>query len=284
MPSYKEVLKKAKALTRDKQKEISATELLLLNFSGLEPSELYLKYEEDMPKDQQIKFEDALGLYLEKSIPVQQIIGYVYFYGYKFFVKNTALIPRFETEELVANVLIYYDEFFEGKEVDVVDIGTGSGCLAIALKKEEPLMKMVATDISEAALDLAKENSFALDADVTFVKGDMIKPLEGMKFDIIVSNPPYIPIDEEVDPLIFNNEPHIALFGGTDGLDYYRTILKEASKILKDQAIIAFEHGYDKADKLQEIAKRFFPNANIFTLQDMQKKDRMTFIINGFNK
>ncbi|MDT8336835.1 MAG: peptide chain release factor N(5)-glutamine methyltransferase [Candidatus Izemoplasmatales bacterium] len=283
MPSYKKVLQEAKALTRKKNKETSATELLFLNFSNLKPNELYLKYEEEMPKEAIINFNEALGLYLEKNIPVQQIIGYVYFYGYKFLVRNTALIPRFETEELVANVLINYDEYFNGKPVDVVDIGTGSGCLAISLAKEEKNMSLTATDISLEALELAKENARNLDAAVEFLQGDMLEPLLNKKFDIIVSNPPYIPNSEEVDPLIYENEPHIALFGGEDGLDFYRTILKDAHKIIKDKAFIAFEHGYDKQEELQAIAKTYFPNAKVFTLKDMQNKDRMTFIIIGLN-
>jgi release factor glutamine methyltransferase len=283
MSSYKKVLQEAKALTRKKNKETSATELVFLNFSHLKPNELYLKYEEEMPKEAIIDFNEALGLYLEKNIPVQQIIGFVYFYGYKFLVRNTALIPRFETEELVANVLINYDQYFDGKLVDVVDIGTGSGCLAIALAKEEKNMSFTATDISLEALKLAKENARNLDAAVEFLQGDMLEPLLDKKFDIIVSNPPYIPNAEEVDPLIYDNEPHIALFGGEDGLDFYRTILKDAHKIIKDKAFIAFEHGYDKMEELQAIAKSYFPSAKIFTLKDMQNKDRMTFIIIGFN-
>jgi release factor glutamine methyltransferase len=282
MPTYQEVLKKAKNLTRKADKEVSAVELLFLHFSGLEPHELYLKFNENMPKAQSEKFEEALGLYLSENKPVQQIIGHVYFYGYKFLVRNTALIPRFETEELVANVLIYYDEYFSGREVDVVDIGTGSGCLAIALAKEESKMKMTATDISEEALFLARENADNNDIEIRFLLGDMLEPLKGEKFDILVSNPPYIPNSEEVDPIIYDNEPHIALFGGEDGLDYYRLILKGAAKILKEQAIIAFEHAYDKAEELRGIAGNHFPGAKIFTLQDMQKKDRMTFIIIGF--
>jgi release factor glutamine methyltransferase len=282
MPTYQEVLKKAKNFTRKADKEVSAVELLFLHFSGLEPHELYLKFNENMPKAQIEKFEEALGLYLSENKPVQQIIGHVYFYGYKFLVRNTALIPRFETEELVANVLIYYDEYFSGREVDVVDIGTGSGCLAIALAKEESKMKMTATDISEEALFLAKENADNNDIEIRFLLGDMLEPLKGEKFDILVSNPPYIPNSEEVDPIIYDNEPHIALFGGEDGLDYYRLILKGAAKILKEQAIIAFEHAYDKAEELRGIAGNHFPGAKIFTLQDMQKKDRMTFIIIGF--
>ena len=281
MLSYKEVLKNAKSLTRKKGKETSATELLFLEFSRLSPSELYLKYEEDMPEDSIKSFHGALEMYLEENIPVQQIIGYVYFYGYKFLVKNTALIPRFETEELVANTLYYYDEFFDGKEVDVVDVGTGSGCLAIALAKEESKMSLTATDISVEALDLAKENALNLDAKVDFIQGDMLKPLFGKKFDILVSNPPYIPNKEEVDSIIYDNEPHIALFGGEDGLDFYRQILKDANQILKEKAMIAFEHAYDKMEELQKIAKNYFPDARVITLKDMQKKDRMTFIFIG---
>ena len=282
MATYKEVLKNAKSLTRKSSKETSATELLFLNFSQLSPTDLYLKYDEEMPLEHEKEFLEALNLYLEKNIPVQQIIGYVYFYGYKFLVRNTALIPRFETEELVANVLIYYDEYFSGKKVEIVDIGTGSGCLAIALAKEESNFNMSATDISEEALLLAKENAKNLEAEVEFYQGDMLKPLAGKKFDIIVSNPPYIPNSERVDSLIYDNEPHIALFGGEDGLDYYREILENADKILNDQAIIAFEHAYDKKHELSAIAKQYFPEAKIFTLKDMQNKDRMTFIIKGF--
>lgn len=283
MASYREVLNKAKNLTRKAKKETSATDLLMLNFSKLEPNELYLKYEEEMPKDNEEEFFNALGLYLERNIPVQQIIGFVYFFGYKFLVKNTALIPRFETEELVANVLMYYDEYFNGKEVDIVDVGTGSGCLAIALKKEEPKFNMIATDISPEALSLAKENSLNLNTEVKFLQGDMLEPLQGLKFDILVSNPPYIPNDEQVDRIIYDNEPHIALFGGVDGLDFYRKILKGAKAILKEKSIIAFEHGFDKAEELQTIAKSYFPLAKIFTIKDLQKKDRMTFIIEGFD-
>ncbi|MDY0023367.1 MAG: peptide chain release factor N(5)-glutamine methyltransferase [Candidatus Izemoplasmatales bacterium] len=282
MASFKEVLNNAKSLTRKKAKETSATELLFLNFSDLKPNELYLKYEEEMPKESENKFENALELYLENNIPVQQIIGHVYFYGYKFSVKNTALIPRFETEELVANTLIQYDEYFSDKKVDVLDIGTGSGCLAITLALEEPLMKVTATDISEEALLLARENAKNLNAKVEFIQGDMLKPVLDKKFDILISNPPYIPNSEKVDSLIYDNEPHIALFGGEDGLDFYREIISNANKILKEKAIIAFEHAYDKKEELQILAKQYFPNAKTFTLKDMQNKDRMTFIIIGF--
>jgi release factor glutamine methyltransferase len=283
MSTYKQALEKANRLTRRSNKETSATKLLMLHFCGLEPTELYLRYEEEMPKDKYITYFEALDKYLIDNIPVQQIIGYVYFYGHKFIVDDKVLIPRFETEELVANVLMLYDEYFDGKKIDLVDIGTGSGCLAVTLKKEEPNnFTVTATDISSEAIDVAKQNASNNEVKVDFIVGDMLKPVMDRKFDILVSNPPYIPQDEVVDDIIFDNEPHVALFGGEDGLKFYREILTNAGYILKDKAIIAFEHGYDKAEALRIIAKQNFPNAKIFTLKDMQNLDRMTFVVKGF--
>lgn len=283
MPSYKEALEKANKLTRKKGKETSATKLLLLHFSALEPTDLYLKYETEMPEDTYNNFFNGLQQYLEHNIPTQQIIGYVYFYGHKFIVNDQVLIPRFETEELVVNVLMLYDEYFPNQKIDLVDIGTGSGCLAVTLKKEEEdNFTVTATDISNEALIVAKQNADNLKVDVTFLQGDMLTPVLDRQFDIIVSNPPYIPTEEKVDDIIFDNEPHVALFGGEDGLKFYRQILNNAASIMKPKSIIAFEHGYDKAEQLRMIAKSNFPNAKIYTLKDMQNLDRMTFIINGF--
>lgn len=285
MISYKKALEEANRMIRKSGKEPSAAKLLLLHFSQLEPTELYLRYEQEMPKDNYDEFIAAVHKHVDLNLPVQHIIGYVYFYGYKFIVNEDVLIPRFETEELVANVLMLYDEHFPGKNIDLVDIGTGSGCLAITLKKEEPeRITVVATDISKDAISTAKMNAEALKADIEFLVGDMLEPLAGRRFDIIVSNPPYIPNDESVDPIIFDNEPHVALFGGHDGLYFYREILSQAKTILKDQSLIAFEHGYDKAEELRMIAKKHFPGSQVYTLKDMQGRDRMTFVINGFTE
>ncbi len=284
MITYKEALNQANKMVRKANKEVTATRLLMLHFSNLESKDLYLNYEDAMPEADYQNFMKALSRYLDDNVPVQQIIGYVYFYGYKFIVRNTVLIPRFETEELVANVLMLYDEYFAGQVVDVCDIGTGSGCLAITLKKEETKnFRVVATDISAEALQVARENAKNLEAEVSFIQGDMLEPLKGKRFDILVSNPPYIPNDEEVAEIIYKNEPHVALFGGEDGLKFYKIILSEAKNVLKAKAIIAFEHGYDKKEDLQNLARRYFPTAQIFTLADMQGLDRMTFIVNGFD-
>lgn len=285
MPSYKDALNKANKLTRRKNKETSATKLLMLHFSGLEPTELYTKYEDEMPKTKYNEYFEALDKYLEDNIPVQQIIGYVYFYGHKFIVDDKVLIPRFETEELVANILMLYDEYFEGKKIDLVDIGTGSGCLAVTLKKEESInFSVTATDISEDALEVAKRNALLNEVQLNFIAGDMLEPVKAKKFDILVSNPPYIPETEKVEDIIYDNEPHVALFGGSDGLKFYRQILKEANQILKPQSVIGFEHAYDKSTEIQELARTYFPTSKIFTLKDMQGLDRMTFVITGFQE
>jgi len=227
-------------------------------------------------------FNENLTKYLEKNMPIQHLIGYETFFGYEFKVNEDVLIPRFETEELVAKVLELYDEHFEGQKVAVVDVGTGSGAIGITLALEEPNMNMTITDISEAALAVARENADTLGANVLMLQSDMLTELiaQNKKFDILVSNPPYIPAEEHVDSLVYDNEPHVALFGGKDGLYFYREILSNAHQILKTPNFIAFEHAYHHRNGMAELVKEYFPNATFETLKDMQGRDRMTVIIN----
>ena len=142
-------------------------------------------------------------------------------------------------------------------------------------------MNVIASDISKEALEVAKYNNDNLGAKVKFLQGDMLEPLKGYKFDIFVSNPPYIPNDELVDPLVKDNEPNIALFGGSDGMKFYDIILKGVKPLLKEKAIIAFEHGYDKKEEMLALAKKYFPNSKAEVLKDLEGKDRMTFIYVG---
>ncbi len=195
-------------------------------------------------------------------------------------VNKDVLIPRFETEELVGYILSYYDEIFKTKKIKVVDIGTGSGNIAIALAKEEPNMEVSASDISPEAIEVAKENAKNNDAKVNFVVGDMLEPFikSGEKFDILVSNPPYIPDTEFVEDIVKDNEPHLALFGGSDGMKFYDMILKDADKILNYPALIAFEHSYNKKEQMINLAKKYFSDSQVEVIKDMQGKDRMTFI------
>lgn len=278
MPKYADVLRAGEKLARAKGLEASAIKLLLLHFSRKTATQLYVDFDSEMPENDRQAFWDGVDLYVNHQRPVQYIMGYVSFYGYEFTVNESVLIPRFETEELVGQILMLIDEHFDASTASLVDVGTGSGCLAVALAKEIPGLNVVATDISEAALAVAKTNASRLGADVNFLQGDMLHPLQGMKFDVLVSNPPYIPETETVAEIIKDHEPNIALFGGTDGLKFYRIILSEARSILRPKFLIAFEHGFDKASEIRELARHHFPEAQVFTVQDMQKRDRMTFI------
>lgn len=278
MATFAAILRDAEKTARRAGKETSAIKQLLLHHSEMTPSQLYLKLDDPMPEASHRAFLHSLDRYVVKGEPVQYILGYVYFYGYRFGVGPDVLIPRFETEELVANVLIAYDEVFGDKPARLVDVGTGSGCLAIALKLEEPRLEVTATDISESAVQTAKANAATLGADVAFLVGDMLDPLRGRTFDILVSNPPYIPSSETVDPIIRDHEPHVALFGGEDGLHFYRIILNNAKPVLADTFVIAFEHAYHHGEAIRNLAKDVFPTAAAETIKDMQGKERMTII------
>lgn len=255
---------------------------MILELSKMDGATFFANLNEKIPDDLKKQFDQAVDLYINKKIPIQHIIGYSYFYGYKMKVSDKVLIPRPETEELVSYVLQTYDEVFEGKKVDVVDVGTGSGAIAIALSKEEPNFKVVATDISHEALEVAKENATSNNATVEFLEGDMLEPLieRKLKFDVLVSNPPYIPDDEYVEDIVKNNEPSVALFGGSDGMYFYNIILSNAKKILKEKNIILFEHSYSKRKEMLALANKYFPNAKCEVIKDLNGKDRFTIIIN----
>ena len=278
MNTYQSMLKEKEDYALDHGKEPSAVKLLLLHVSDKSNEELLMDLQEEMPIQKQALFEDLCKQYVEEGYPVQHLIGFEYFFGYPFMVNEHVLIPRFETEELAQHILLYYDEFFDGEQISAVDVGTGSGCLAIAIALEEPNIHMLATDISEEALKVAKQNNDQLGAKVRFVQGDMLKPLMDQRFDLLISNPPYIPDEEYVESLVKDHEPHVALFGGVDGLDFYREIIRNAKAILKPKSMMAFEHAFDKAEELKALILQFFPNADIIQKKDMQGKDRMTFV------
>ena len=237
---------------------------------------------EEINDDLKSKMEKAIDMYVIEGKPVQHILGYSYFFGYKMIVNEDVLIPRPETEELVGYVLATYDDVFDGKDVKVVDVGTGSAAIAIALAKEEPHMDVCATDISDKALVTAALNVKTNEANVEFYQGDMLQPLidRNMKFDILVSNPPYIPDDEYVEDIVKNNEPHVALFGGSDGMKFYDVILKNANQILNKPNFIAFEHSYNKKKEMHALINKYFPPAEYETIKDLSGKDRITIIIN----
>lgn len=282
MKTLREMLKWAEDLAIQSGKEDSAVKLLLMHVTNKESWEILADMNLAAEPEQVETFRELVLSYIEKNLPVQHLMGYETFFGHKFVVSDHVLIPRFETEELVANVLSAYDDVFDGAKVRTVDVGTGSGAIGLTLALEEPNMDVTVTEISEDALAVAQKNAANLGAQVTFYQGDMLQPLleRGLKFDILVSNPPYIPLHEDVDPLVKDNEPHLALFGGEDGLKFYRMILQDAAKILNPKNIIAFEHAWNHREAMAELVKEHFPASRFETIKDLNGKDRMTIIIN----
>lgn len=277
--TYREVLKIAQEQCEKEGIIAQSAVFLLLELSEMESHNLYYEYDNEMDDELNKRFQEALQRLLKQE-PLQHILGYEYFYGYKFKVNEDVLIPRPETEELVANVLADYDEYFHGQKVCAIDVGSGSGAIAISLKKEEDNLQMYASDISEKAVVVAKENAQALGVDVTFLVGDMLQPFidANIKVGILVSNPPYIPVEEQMEKSVVDFEPHVALFGGEDGLKFYRMIFENAHKVIKEKAILAFEMGYNQKEAMEEEARKYFPTDRMETVKDLNGKNRMFFI------
>ena len=215
---------------------------------------------------------------LNMGEPVQYIVGDVDFYGNIIKVNKNVLIPRRETEELVEKILKRIQVF---DNPVIVDIGTGSGAIAITLAKKLNTL-VYASDISLKVLEVAKENVATNKVDVTFFEGDMLKPYikNNIKLDVIVSNPPYIKKDEKIEDIVKNNEPHLALYAKNNGLEFYDSILKNASYVLKDKYLIAFEIGMDQGKNIEALAKKYLSNSIVEIEKDLSGKDRFIFVYN----
>lgn len=220
--------------------------------------------------------EEALNR-LESGEPVQYIVGTVDFYGYTFKVNKNVLIPRFETEELVKNTIDIITEKYKYKNIKILDIGTGSGCIAITLKKELPNSNITAIDISDDALNVAIENAKTNDVDINFKKSDLFENISE-KYDVIISNPPYIKTEEEIDSKVKNNEPHIALYAGPDGLDIYKRILENSMLYLNDKFLLAFEIGETQGKDIKSLAEKYLKDVTITIKKDIYNRNRFVFI------
>ena len=215
---------------------------------------------------------------LNRGIPVQYIVGNVDFYGYNFEVNSDVLIPRFETEELVDRTIKYVQKYLDD-DVKIVDLGCGSGCIGITLSCELGVV-VDAVDISDEALEVARRNCIKNNASVNFYLGNMLKPLND-RYDVIISNPPYISYDEKIDQIVYDNEPHIALYASNDGLFFYEEILKNCKSYLRDKFLIAFEIGCTQGDRVKELALKYLPGSSVLIEKDLSNRDRFVFIFNN---
>ena len=258
----------------------------LVEISQRERYNLYANFEEEMPAALEEEFDAGMARIL-KDEPMAHVLGYSWFYGYKMIVNGDVLIPRVETEELCARILARIDEFFQDYEkVECADVGTGSGAIAIAVAKEEPKVVMHATDISEEALVTARKNAEINEAEIDFTAGDMLEPLiaQGRKLDVLISNPPYIPADEQMEKSVVDYEPHVALFGGSDGLYFYRRIFERCREVLKGKAFMAFEMGWDQRARMSALVEEMLPGMEYEIIRDMSGKDRMLFVYHNLER
>ena len=222
---------------------------------------------------------EAIKTKLDNHYPIQYLIGYVDFYGYRINVDERALIPRFETEGLIELVIKTINKYNLSIK-HIFDIGTGSGCIDIVLLKKLNNVNIDTIDISEKALELARENYELNNVDnISVINNDIFNYKPSKRYDLIISNPPYVDYDEEVSPEI-KFEPQSAIYADNKGLLFYEYIIKESNKWINDKSLLAFEIGYNQGNYLKEYANKYYPNSIIEIHKDLSGKDRYLLIIN----
>ncbi|MEC3839662.1 peptide chain release factor N(5)-glutamine methyltransferase [Bacillus amyloliquefaciens] len=278
MKTVFEALSWASSYLTEAGREKNAAELLLLNDTGMDRSKLLANLQEPVGEDELYRFRRHVEMHKE-GVPIQYIIGKEQFYGREFFVNDDVLIPRPETEEVVFHLLDKQKRVFsEGERLNVIDIGTGSGAIAVTLALECGHFSVAASDISKEALQVAERNAQNLGADVRFLQGDLLTPFisSGKKADIIVSNPPYISEEEMADlsDIVRFHEPLHALTDGGDGLKFYKRFMEDLPLVMKDKALVVFEIGYNQGKAVEDLFRHSFPNAEVEVVKDINGKDR----------
>lgn len=273
--TYYESLKWASAFVQSKQLDESAATYLLQELSHLDQTHLLLKYRQPMPADLDKRYVSAIEQYAA-GVPPQYIVGTAAFYGERFIVNENVLIPRQETEELVEWVLSANPQ----PDLSVLDVGTGSGAIGITLKKQRPDWQVTLSDLSADALGVARENAARLKTAVTVVQGDLLTPVAGAEFDLIVSNPPYISHDEEgeMDRDVLASEPSMALFADHQGLAIYERLADQLKQHQVTTRQLFLEIGFQQGRAVTQIFEERFPGAAITVRQDMAGHDRMVQI------
>ncbi len=222
-------------------------EVLLMHTLGCDRAYLYAHPERELNEDELARYDEHLSE-RSRGVPSQYITGHQEFYGLDFIVGPGVLIPRPETEHLVEAVLDITNHIPPGPHI--VDVGTGSGAIAIVIAHELPDAYVYATDISEEALEIARANATRLqvDDDIEFRQADLLEGYADGKFDIVVSNPPYVGESEhdKVQLEVRKFEPHLAVFGGHEGLDIYRRLIPQAQRVLRPGRWLAMEIGYSQ--------------------------------------
>ena len=275
----RQAITKACLLLRRQGKEESLARFLLMYMLDESPHLFSNNLSEQISKENEDKYFSLIEKHIKEDVPLSHLVGFEYFYDRKFKVTKDVLSPRMETEELIYKV-IEYVKANNKNNLKILDLCTGSGIIAITLKKEldQISIDVVASDISEEAIEVAKENAQYHDTDVRFIQSDIFNNIDD-KFDIIVSNPPYIDRKDEVTMKenVLNYDPHLALFAEEEGMYFYRKIIEQAKDYLKENGVMFFEIGYDQKDKIIKLSKKNGYLAQVY--KDINNRDRMAFLV-----
>lgn len=250
---------------------------LLLGLSHFDQTQLLVHYRDLMPTALWQAYQPAIDRVVAGE-PAQYVLGTAPFYGLTFKVTPAVLIPRVETEELVDWILT--DEA-QVSQASVLDIGTGSGAIALSLKHEQPSWQVTASDISPAALTVAQANATQLKLTVDFLQSDLFAQFGQHRYDVIVSNPPYIAETEKgvMDATVLNYEPQQALFADHDGLAIYERLAQGVAQHLTAGGRLYLEFGYHQGAALQQLFAKVLPDATVTLRQDMAGHDRMLRVV-----
>lgn len=270
--TFFEALKWASLCLKEKNIEADEGQFLLLNQMHWNLTTLLGNYRTKMPSEAREQFEKNVNRLISGE-PAQYIIGQTYFYGYPLRVNQNVLIPRPETEELVEWILHDYPN----RPLKVLDVGTGSGAIAIALKKQRPQWQVTASDISSDALKVARENAQLNEAEINFVESDLLAKFTDETFDVIVSNPPYIAHDEEqlMDQDVLDYEPKLALFAKHEGLFIYEQLAASVANYLTDKGALYLEIGFQQGPAVTDLLASQHLTAQVILRQDLAGHDRM---------
>ena len=274
----RQAITKACLLLRRQEKEESLARFLLM-YTLDENSQLFSNnLSEQLSKEKENLYFTLIDKHIKEDAPLSHLVGFEYFYDRKFKVTSDVLSPRMETEELIYKVIEYIKKS-KKNNLKILDLCTGSGVIAITLKKEleDYPVEIIASDVSVAALNIAKENANTNKAEVSFIQSDIFENIKD-KFDIIVSNPPYIDYKDRttMQDNVLNYDPHLALFAEEEGMYFYRRIIEEAKEHLTQDGVIFFEIGYDQREKIIELSRLNNYNAKVY--KDINGRDRMAFI------
>ena len=275
----RQAITKACLLLRRQGKEESLARFLLMYMLDESPQLFSNSFSEQLSQENEEKYFSLIEKHIKEDVPLSHLVGFEYFYDRKYKVTKDVLSPRMETEELIYKVIEYINASNKNK-FKILDLCTGSGIIAITLKKEleQVSVDVIASDISEEAIEVAKENAQSHDATIKFIKSDIFNNIDD-KFDIIVSNPPYIDRKDEVtmQDNVLKYDPHLALFAEEEGMYFYRKIIEQANDYLNENGVIFFEIGYDQKDKIIKLADLNGYSAEVY--KDINGRDRMAFLV-----